>query len=131
MIKNLNITLICLILVGCSFNQYTLTYNDALKKGIGVSILKSDINADEKEKIAGFIESRGYKKLVFADSKQTFFVYSKDSDFNLSSQIILKYVQKQKDNKVRIDLVSGSDDLVLLDEIQNDIKAIAQSIKND
>ena len=127
--KFLKITYLFLFLGGCSFNQYTLTYNDALKNKMGVSILESENSLELKKKVVRLIELQGYKKLVYANKSNEFYVFAKDSDFNLSCQIILKFVYKPKDTKVRIDIVNGSDDIVLFDQISRDIQTIGQEIK--
>jgi hypothetical protein len=129
MMKRSLALLICLLLSGCAYTQYSETYKNALRDGSGVSIIRQENYQELKQRIAGYFEGRGYKT-EFADQKRGFVVMAKQGDFEEPCQIILKFTVKPHDNKIRVDLVKGNDSLVTESEMTNDIEHIADQIKN-
>lgn len=130
MIKNFLVLLLCWGLCGCASYQYGEIYNNALKAGTSITITKQENYQELKERVARYFEARGYKKVIFEDRRKGFIVFSQEGDYGLSCQIVVKYTQKAGSAKIRVDLVNGSDDLVTDDEIAEDIRAIAEQIKN-
>ena len=123
---------LCLGLAGCaSYNNYSLTYQTAVKAKASTVISKEGDYQQLKTKIAGYFADRGYTVTVYADEKNRFFVFSKEGMFQEPCQIILKYTVTPNENTIRIDLVKQSDNIVSDSQVNEDINEIADQIKNN
>ena len=131
MIKYFLVLLLYVGLTGCASYQYTEIYRDALKTKINITITKEENYQELMKRIAGYFEERGYEKLIYEDSRKGFFVFTKEGDFGEPCKIILKYTQKRGVDKIRIDLVNGSDDLINDSRVSDDIQKIADQINNN
>ena len=131
MVKIFLVLLLCIGFTGCAYNEFSGTYKDALKSRAIITITKEGNYQELMQKVAGYFASRGYNKVIYADQKSGFFVYAKEGDFEEPCQIILKYTRKTGEDKIRIDMVKGSDELVTDGEVSNDIQEIAGQIKGD
>lgn len=129
MIKIILVLLWCVGLSSCAYNEYAGVYKNGLKTGSSITIIQEENYQRLKKSVFGYFESRGYKKIIFSDQKNMFFVFAREGDFELPCQIILKFTQKAGTDKVRIDMVKGSDELVTDSEVFNDIQEIAEQIK--
>lgn len=130
MIKNFLVFLGLLGLSSCSYNQYKVTYCEAFNTKTLITISKDENYQELKDKVNGYFESRGYKNVVYEDQKNKFTVFSKAGDFGEPCQIILKYDFKAGENKTRVDLANGNDDIITETEVTDDIQRIADKIKN-
>jgi len=129
MIRIILVLLWCAGLSSCAYNEYAGVYKNAVKTGSSITITQEEDYQRLKKIVSGYFESRGYKKLIFSDQKNKFFVLTKECDFDLPCQIILKFTQKAGTDKVRIDMVKASDELVTDSEVFNDIQEIAEQIR--
>jgi hypothetical protein len=131
MVKYIFILLLYLGVSSCAFNDYAINYTNALKTKAIITIAQEGDFKELKEKITGYIEARGYKNIIYTDQRKEFFVFDKKSDFEEPCQIILKYTIKRGSNKIRIDLVKESNDLITDSQVSYDIHEIADQIKNN
>jgi len=131
MIKNFLVLLLCLGLCGCASFQCREIYNNALKTRTIITITKEENYQQLKQKVAGRLEAQGYKNIIFEDQKEGFFVFAKEGDFGLPCQIIIKYTQKAGVDKIRVDMMKGSDELVTDSGVTSDMQRIAGQIKDE
>ena len=129
--KRLLAVFLCLGLCGCASYQYREIYNNALRAGVGITVIKEENYQKLQKEIIGYFEARDYQKVIFEDRKKGLIVFAKEGTFGRSCQIILKYIQKAGTDKIRVDIVKGSDELVTDDEVVRDMLQIAEQIKNE
>jgi hypothetical protein len=114
---------------GCASYQYEGIYNYALKAKTTTVITKEGDYKELRERIAGYFEARDYKNVVYKDPKRGLFVFAKEGDFNEPCQIILKYTFKAGSDKIRVDIVKASNDLITDSQVSIDVQDIADQIK--
>ena len=131
-IKNPLVFLLCLGLSGCAYYlQYSEVYKKNLKAATTITITKEGNYQELRQKITGYFESQGYKNILYVDQKKGFVVLAKECDFGKPCQIILKYTVSLSEDKIRIDLVKASDEIITDSEVSTDIQRIADQIKNN
>ena len=128
--KRLLAVFLCLGLCGCASYQYREIYNNALRAGVGITVIKEENYQKLQKEIIGYFEARDYQRVIFEDRKRGFIVFAKEGTFGRPCQIILKYTYKAGVDKIRVDMVKGSDEIVTDSDVIRDIQQIAEQINN-
>ena len=128
--KKLLAVFLCLWLCGCASYQYREIYNNALRTGMGITVIKEENYQKLQKEIIGYFEARDYQRVIFEDRKRGFIVFAKEGTFGRPCQIILKYTYKAGVDKIRVDMVKGSDEIVTDSDVIRDIQQIAEQINN-
>ncbi len=124
---------------GCAtINPYRETYNEAIRKETSTTIIKEGDTKEIHPYVTKYLESLGYKRVLYSDLKQGFMVVFKDIHIAKSFlvgdphmyRIILKYT-KAGEGKTRIDLVNATSIFWAIKDVDKDIQQIAQLIKNE
>jgi len=131
MIKNLIVLLCCLWVSSCALDEHQGVYNDSIKKGSNVTIIKEGNYQELKERVEEYLGSRRYTLGTLANEKRGLFVFVKKGDFDLPCEIIVQYTQKPGDAQIRVDLVMGNHDLITDSVVSDDIRELAEQIKNN
>ena len=137
MISKLSVLLLCLGLAGCAFTEqgqlrekYSTIYANAVNWDNAISVVKNEDFQDFKDQLSAYLKAFGYTKVIYVDPAQGLLVLAKEDDI-IPSQIIVKYTRTIGPYNIRVDLVRASSELGNYSEVDDDLKAIAEHIRNE
>ena len=129
-----------LLFTGCatatSKNMFGERYNEAISSGTVATIIKEGNFEEIRNSVFDAFRSLSYNKVLFEDPKQGFMVVYKDipeaKAYLVGDQqmyrIILKFTKTDEKYKTRIDLVNATDIMWAQEEVDRDIRQLADII---